>query len=56
MLEVKTVIFTKQNVIELISKMKTLDRDYAELVYLRENERRPEWNLRDAFVALKAAK
>ena len=46
---------TREQVIELILQMKKLNqREYAEFVYKRENERRPEWNLRAAFLALKA--
>ena len=40
---------------ELILKMKKDNqREYAEMVYMRENERKPEWELRAAFLALKA--
>ena len=40
---------------ELILKMKQLNqREYAEFVYKRENEAHPEWELRAAFLALKA--
>lgn len=46
--------FTKTEVIELILQMRDLNqREYAEFVYFRENARRPEWNLRGAFLALK---
>ena len=47
--------FTKEEVMELILKMKQLNqREYAAMVYKRENERKPEWELRAAFLALKA--
>lgn len=45
--------WTKQQVIDLILRMKTLDRDYAKFVYKRENARCPEWNLKASFEALK---
>jgi len=46
--------FTKQEVIELILKMKSFDqREQAETTYKRENALHPEWNLRAAFLALK---
>ncbi len=47
--------FTKKQVIELILQMKKLNnQEYAEMVYKRENARCPEWELRAAFLALKA--
>ena len=47
--------FTKEEVMELILKMKQLNqREYAAMVYKRENEAHPEWELRAAFLALKA--
>jgi hypothetical protein len=45
---------SKQEVIELILKMNKFDREYAKMVYARENEQHPEWNLKAAFEALKA--
>lgn len=44
---------TKQEVIELILHMNKFDRDYAKMVYLRENAAHPEWDLKSAFEALK---
>ena len=47
--------FTKEEVMQLILKMKKYNqREYATVVYVRENERKPEWELRAAFLALKA--
>lgn len=43
--------FTKQEVIELIQMIKKLDIEYARFVYIRENARMPEWNLREAMKA-----
>ena len=45
--------WSKTEVIELILKMKELDREYAKHVYARENALHPEWALKDAFIALK---
>lgn len=46
---------TREQVIQLILKMKQLNqREYAAMVYKRENEAHPEWELRAAFLALKA--
>ncbi len=46
---------TREQVIQLILQMKNLNqKEYATMVYKRENERRPEWDLRGAFLALKA--
>ncbi len=45
--------WTKQQVIDLIVHMKSLDRNYAAFVYKRENARYPEWDLNSAFEALK---
>ena len=46
---------TREQVIQLILQMKQLNqREYAAMVYKRENERNPEWELRAAFLALKA--
>lgn len=46
---------TREQVIQLILQMKQLNqREYATVVYVRENERKPEWELRAAFLALKA--
>lgn len=57
MLEVKTVVLTKQEVIDLILKMKNLNnREQAIVTYEREDARHPEWCLREAFEALKAPK
>ena len=44
---------SKQEVIELILHMNKFDREYAKMVYARENNRFPEWNLKAAFEALK---
>ena len=44
---------SKQEVIELILHMNKFDRKYASMVYRRENERCPEWELEAAFKALK---
>lgn len=45
---------TKNEVIELILLMNKLDnREQAKVTYLRENARRPEWQLEAAFKALK---
>lgn len=49
--------FTKEQVMELILKMKKLNQQkYAEMVYRRESERRPDWDLLGSFLALKASK
>lgn len=40
---------TKQEVIDLIMQIKTLDKDYARTVMLRENENHPEWDLLQAI-------
>lgn len=46
---------TREQVIQLILQMKQLNqREYATVVYVRENEAHPEWELRAAFLALKA--
>lgn len=46
---------TREQVIQLILQMKQLNqREYAAMVYKRENEAHPEWELRAAFLALKA--
>jgi len=47
---------SKQEVIELILHMNKLDRDYAKMVYARENALHPEWELKAAFEALKGTK
>ncbi len=44
---------SKQEVIELILQMNKFDREYAKLVYARENALHPEWELKTAFQALK---
>lgn len=38
-------LFDREAVIKLIVLMQTLDKDYARLVYQRENKNHPEWNL-----------
>ena len=45
---------SKQEVIELILQMNKYDRNYAKMVYARENARCPEWQLKAAFEQLKA--
>lgn len=40
---------TRDQVIQLILHMKTLDQDYARSVLVRENQNHPEWNLFDAI-------
>lgn len=46
---------TREQVIQLILQMKQLNqREYAAMVYKRENEAHPEWELRAAFLALNA--
>jgi len=45
---------TKPEVITLIQKMISLgQREYAKFVYLREKALHPEWELKQAFEALK---
>ena len=43
------VLVTREQVIALIMHMKTLDKDYARTVMLRENENHPEWDLLQAI-------
>ena len=45
---------TREEVIELILQMNKYDREYAKMVYHRENARCPEWDLEAAFKARKA--
>lgn len=51
----KPAELTKNEVIELIVLMNKLNnREYAKMVYHRENARCPEWDLEAAFLARKA--
>lgn len=45
--------FTKQQVIELILHINKFDREYAKMVYARENALHPQWLLKEAFELLK---
>lgn len=48
---------TKPEVITLIQKMNELNnREYAKFVYLREKALHPEWELKQAFEAMKGEK
>ena len=49
-------IFGKQEVMKLILDWKTCDREQAKLIYKRENALHPEWQLKEAFEALKGKK